>query len=65
MIYVQLISKSGTARTPASQYTPPDFIELLLEDNQRVVQVSWLRGFEGSSRKTVDWTWTVWIEARL
>jgi hypothetical protein len=61
---VQIVSRSGQARTPSSTYQPPGLIELNLEPNQRVVQVDWSRGFDSRGRKTVDWTWTVWIEVR-
>jgi hypothetical protein len=60
----QITSRSGQARTPSSTYEPPSLIELNLEPNQRVIQVEWSRGFDHRTRKTVDWTWTVWIETR-
>jgi hypothetical protein len=46
----QITSRSGQARTPSSTYEPPSLIES--------------RGFDHRTRKTVDWTWTVWIETR-
>lgn len=65
MPLVQLHTRTGSVRTPQSQYTDPDFIELTLAKEQRVVQIEWKRHLESFSRKTVDWTWTVWIESRI
>lgn len=65
MSLVQLSTYSGLLRTPVHQYNPPNFLETDLTDNQRVVQIEWRRGFEGRDRKTVDWTYTLWIETRL
>jgi hypothetical protein len=62
---VQLVAREVTARTPSDHYSPPDFVELHLSENQRVVQIDWRRGLDSRRRKTVDWTATVWIEARL
>lgn len=61
---VQITSRSGVVRGPADSYQTPELIELRLEAHQRVVQVDWQRGHESRTRKTVDWTWTVWIESR-
>ncbi len=63
--FIQLVSRSGTMRGPAHSYQHPDLIQLHLARHERVVQVEWSRGHETPTRKTVDWTWTVWIESRL
>lgn len=67
MTLVQIAERRGTLRGPAEEYSPPDdgFIELHLEEGQRVVQVHWKRAHEYRHRKTVDWYWTVTIESRL
>lgn len=66
MSLVQLTRRTGIVRAPAHHYGQPiDLIELDLEPNQRVVQVETKRGLDERRRKTVDWTWTVWIETRL
>lgn len=62
---VQISSRSGEVRGPSHGYQAPDLIELHLEPHQRVVQVEWRRGHDYRTRKTVDWTWTVWIESRM
>lgn len=62
---VHLYSETGQKRTSAAEYRPPTSIDLALGSNERVIQIEWRRGFEGSQRKTVDWTYTVWIEARV
>lgn len=67
MIHIQIIERRGKVRGPAHQLDPPDdgFIQLSgLEENQRVVHVKWRRGLYWPRRKTVDWYWTVTIEAR-
>lgn len=62
---VQLTAREIEARTPSHHYSPPGFVELHLEGNQRVVQIDWRRGTDFRRRKTVDWTATIWIETRL
>jgi hypothetical protein len=64
MSLVQLTCHTGTTRQPSNVYTAPTFLEVHLEDNQRVVSIEWRRGLDSRYRKTVDWTWTVWIETR-
>lgn len=66
---VQLHSRTGERRIPTSEV--PDFLELTLEADQRVVSIEWkddparYYSYRGRLRKTATWTWTVWIESRF
>jgi hypothetical protein len=60
---VQLHSRSGVVC--GQPFEQPDFIELQLAPDQRVISVGWTQGPWLRGRKTVDWTWTVWIESRF
>lgn len=51
-------------RTPRNKR--PDFFEMTLEDNQRLVSAEWESDHVSvySDRKTIDWTGTLLIETR-
>lgn len=65
MSLVQLNTHKGSVRRPNYEYSPPDFLELHLNENQRVVQIEWRRGIDSLRRKTADWHYVVWVETRL
>lgn len=62
---VQVYVEQGVIREQDPDSWEPPTLDLMLEENRRVVNLEWWRVPQQRGRKTVDWQYTVTIAAYL
>lgn len=62
---VQVYVERGTIREQDPDSWDPPTLDLMLEEDRRVLSVTWWRVPQQRRRKTVDWQYTATIAAYL